>query len=229
MRTCAILPAVTAGLWLAAAHGAEAPTPNQVEQLVAQLGSPAYRERVAASRALDALGDVAIDALRRAGHSADAETRRRAVELVERIERRATTARLLAPATFTLDIHQLSRNDAIAEFNKLTGATVRLHSTDAVGTTGRRVSLRTGPVTFWDALEQLCKAASVREWDGLSPQAGLTGVAQIYAARDITRRHKFKYDLLYVRRQSFWLDLRLIGLSFWITFRGTWEARGRKF
>jgi len=178
MRTCAILPAVTAGLWLAAAHGAEAPTPNQVEQLVAQLGSPAYRERVAASRALDALGDVAIDALRRAGHSADAETRRRAVELVERIERRATTARLLAPATFTLDIHQLSRNDAIAEFNKLTGATVRLHSTDAVGTTGRRVSLRTGPVTFWDALEQLCKAASVREWDGLSPQAGLTGVAQ---------------------------------------------------
>jgi lipopolysaccharide/colanic/teichoic acid biosynthesis glycosyltransferase len=62
-----------------------------------------------------------------------------------------------------------------------------------------------------------------------SVRPGLTGVAQIYAARDITRRHKFKYDLLYVRRQSFWLDVRLIGLSFWITFRGTWEARGRKF
>jgi len=62
-----------------------------------------------------------------------------------------------------------------------------------------------------------------------SVRPGLTGVAQIYAARDITRRQKFKYDLLYVRRQSFWLDLRLIGLSFWITFRGTWEARGKKF
>ena len=62
-----------------------------------------------------------------------------------------------------------------------------------------------------------------------SVRPGLTGVAQIYAARDITRRHKFKYDLLYVRRQSFWLDLRLIGLSFWITFRGSWEARGKKF
>ena len=119
MRRCAILPAVTAVLWLAAAHGAEAPTPDQVEQLVAQLGSPAYRERVAANRALDALGDAALDTLRRAAQSADAETRRRAAELVERIERRATTARLLAPATFALDIHQVTRNEAVAEFNKL--------------------------------------------------------------------------------------------------------------
>ncbi len=58
---------------------------------------------------------------------------------------------------------------------------------------------------------------------------GLTGIAQIYAPRDVPRRHKFRYDLLYLRRQSFWLDLRLIVLSFWITFRGAWERRGRKF
>jgi lipopolysaccharide/colanic/teichoic acid biosynthesis glycosyltransferase len=58
---------------------------------------------------------------------------------------------------------------------------------------------------------------------------GLTGIAQIYAPRDIPRRHKFRYDLLYIRRQSFWLDMRLILLSFWITFRGAWERRGSKF
>jgi lipopolysaccharide/colanic/teichoic acid biosynthesis glycosyltransferase len=58
---------------------------------------------------------------------------------------------------------------------------------------------------------------------------GLTGVAQIYAPRDIPRRQKFRYDRVYIQRQSFWLDVRLIMLSFWITFRGTWEARGRKF
>ena len=58
---------------------------------------------------------------------------------------------------------------------------------------------------------------------------GLTGVAQIYASRDVVRRQKFRYDRIYIRRQSFWLDLRLILLSFWITFRGTWETRGRKF
>ena len=58
---------------------------------------------------------------------------------------------------------------------------------------------------------------------------GLTGITQIYAARDLCRRHKFRYDRLYVWKQSFWLDLRLIALSFWITFRGTWEVRGPKY
>ena len=57
---------------------------------------------------------------------------------------------------------------------------------------------------------------------------GLTGIAQIYAPRDITRRNKFRYDRLYLKRQSFWLDLRLIALSFCVTFHGTWEHRGRK-
>ena len=58
---------------------------------------------------------------------------------------------------------------------------------------------------------------------------GLTGVAQIYAPRDVVRRQKFRYDRFYIRNQSLWLDIRLILLSFWITIRGTWEARGRKF
>ena len=63
----------------------------------------------------------------------------------------------------------------------------------------------------------------------VSVQPGLTGIAQIYAPRDVTRRQKFRFDRLYIRRQSFLLDLRLIVLSFWITFRGTWEAREKKF
>jgi len=57
---------------------------------------------------------------------------------------------------------------------------------------------------------------------------GLTGIAQIYAPRDVPRRHKFKLDQLYIRKQSFRLDLTLIALSFWITFRGKWEHRGKK-
>jgi lipopolysaccharide/colanic/teichoic acid biosynthesis glycosyltransferase len=62
-----------------------------------------------------------------------------------------------------------------------------------------------------------------------SVRPGLTGIAQIFAPRDVPRRYKFKYDSLYVRRRSLVLDVRLILLSFWITFRGTWEHRGRKF
>src|SRR5262245_10400254 len=55
---------------------------------------------------------------------------------------------------------------------------------------------------------------------------GLTGVAQIYAPRDVPRRRKFRYDRFYVRRQSLWLDVRLVLLSFWITLRGAWENDG---
>ena len=61
-----------------------------------------------------------------------------------------------------------------------------------------------------------------------SVRPGLTGIAQIYAPRDVARRHKFKYDAIYVKQQSFALDVRLILLSFWITFRGKWEVRGSK-
>jgi lipopolysaccharide/colanic/teichoic acid biosynthesis glycosyltransferase len=63
----------------------------------------------------------------------------------------------------------------------------------------------------------------------LRVRPGLTGIAQIWAPRDVLRRHKFKYDLLYLKKQSFWLDLKLIALSFWITFRASWEVRGRKY
>lgn len=57
---------------------------------------------------------------------------------------------------------------------------------------------------------------------------GLTGVAQIYAPRDLPRTGKFRYDLLYQRRAGLGLDVRLILLSFWITLRGRWEDRGPK-
>jgi len=65
--------------------------------------------------------------------------------------------------------------------------------------------------------------------DRILARPGLTGVAQVYAPRDISRRSKFRYDRLYIRRRSFALDVRLILLSFWISFRGTWESRGRKY
>ena len=61
-----------------------------------------------------------------------------------------------------------------------------------------------------------------------SVKPGLTGVAQIYARRDLPRRQKFRYDRLYIRRQSFALDLRLVALSFWISLTGAWEVRGRR-
>ncbi len=77
------------------------------------------------------------------------------------------------------------------------------------------------------------RVVAMEEIDGyaarIAVQPGLTGIAQIYAPRDVARRQKFRYDRVYVRRRSFWLDFRLILLSFWISLRGTWEHRERKF
>jgi lipopolysaccharide/colanic/teichoic acid biosynthesis glycosyltransferase len=57
---------------------------------------------------------------------------------------------------------------------------------------------------------------------------GLTGIAQIYAPRDLPRNWKFRYDRLYIRRASLLVDIQLILTSFWITARGKWEHRDRK-
>jgi lipopolysaccharide/colanic/teichoic acid biosynthesis glycosyltransferase len=96
----------------------------------------------------------------------------------------------------------------------------------------------------WRSEEETALVKSLPQTSSLNPQAipndipnfhlrhrvrpGLTGPAQIYAPRDATRRQKLRYDLLYLRTQSFWLDLKLIALSFWITFRGRWESREEK-
>jgi len=61
-----------------------------------------------------------------------------------------------------------------------------------------------------------------------SVRPGLTGLSQVYAPRDTPRTRKFRLDAIYVRNASFCLDVFLVAVSFWITFRGRWEVRARK-
>jgi len=57
----------------------------------------------------------------------------------------------------------------------------------------------------------------------LKVKPGLTGLAQVYLPADAPRKDKFRYDVFYIKGQSFWFDLKLIFRSFWISFRGKWE------
>jgi lipopolysaccharide/colanic/teichoic acid biosynthesis glycosyltransferase len=57
---------------------------------------------------------------------------------------------------------------------------------------------------------------------------GLTGLAQVYAPRDVRRAAKFRLDRLYLRNAGLCLDVKLILISFWITSRGEWERRDRR-
>jgi len=69
---------------------------------------------------------------------------------------------------------------------------------------------------------------SPRFAERMAVRPGLTSIATIYLPKDATVRRKFAADVLYARRQSFLLDVRLILLSFWISFHGKWESRGGK-
>lgn len=53
---------------------------------------------------------------------------------------------------------------------------------------------------------------------------GLTGIAQVFGPHNMAPRNKLRYDLLYMRRQSLWLDIKLIGMSVWNTIRARWDA-----
>jgi len=52
---------------------------------------------------------------------------------------------------------------------------------------------------------------------------GLTGIAQVYRGKYDRLERKIKYDLLYMKKQSFMLDAKLVLLSFFVTLFGKWE------
>jgi lipopolysaccharide/colanic/teichoic acid biosynthesis glycosyltransferase len=71
--------------------------------------------------------------------------------------------------------------------------------------------------------------SSIPGYEGrLAVTPGLTGLAQIYLPADALRKNKFRYDLMYIKNRSFCFDLKLVFLSFWITFRGKWESGEKK-
>jgi hypothetical protein len=69
--------------------GEEPPAdPAEVGRLIGNLGSDRFADREAAARRLEALGEPALDALRRAAASPDAEVRERAGAVVRAIQQR---------------------------------------------------------------------------------------------------------------------------------------------
>ena len=125
--------------------------------------------------------------------------------------------------------------DRVVADNGEGGRTVARHVLDLGH---RRIGVIRGPSNtstsrdryggFLDVLQQ--RGLALEDVPGFDARSavrpGLTGIAQIHARRDLPRRQKFRYDRLYIRRQSFWLDVRLVLHSLVITILGSWERRG---
>jgi hypothetical protein len=174
MRT-SLLPALLAGAGFATLAGTPAPaagTPggSEIRRLIGQLGSGNFSEREDASAALDAAGEAALPGLRAAAESEDAEVRRRAGELVQRIEQRVETEHLLSPTKVQLSFKETTVREALNELHRQSGYDVVL-ADPRNKLKDRKVTLDTGETTFWEALDRLCERANLAE-EG-PPSAGV--------------------------------------------------------
>ena len=138
------------------------PSPDAV---VARLGSAEFADREAAQAELLARGPdpAALLALgRAAAGSDDAEVRQRAAGILDALTRHAEGAKLLKPRAVALNFRAVPLDQAVAALRKSTGANLQLDPT-RVADRHRLVSVTTGEVPAWEAVEQFRRAAGLVE------------------------------------------------------------------
>jgi hypothetical protein len=147
---------------LATGAAADTPTAKEIGRLIGQLGSNSFTERESAMKELDAVGAPALPGLKQAAKSLDAETRRRAEELIAKIEKRQDSARLLAPTKVSLQLKEVLLAEAIPLLAKQSGQAIVLGG-DLSKVASRKVTLELNEVPFWEALDRFCRAAALTE------------------------------------------------------------------
>jgi hypothetical protein len=151
-RTIAILL-----ILLSASTAAAQETPAQ---WAAKLGSRTYAEREKAAQVLEQMGSAAMPALRHAAATADLETKRRAVLIMERIEDRLLIDELTAATPLRLQFKDVLVEDALREVESRTGL-----SLGSVGGMKRIAQCDTGELPHWQAWRKFCDAAGIQEAD----------------------------------------------------------------
>src|SRR5262249_60446617 len=87
-----------------------------------------------------------------------------ALALADRISTRERSGAVLSPKMVHLKFKNTPLKEAIADFEKQSG--VGLNLVDADGKLkDKKITLDTGKVTFWSALEKFCDAACLDEAD----------------------------------------------------------------
>ena len=141
--------------------------------LVAQLGSSRYAQRVAAEAELARLGRSAIPALLAAKESKDLEVRTRSAALIDQIGR----ALLLESSPVRLDFRDVPLTDVVESIARQSGSKLGVDPAERDELARRRLSLRSEkPLPFWSAVDAACSAGLVRPSFGEFPaRAGLEG------------------------------------------------------
>jgi hypothetical protein len=164
-------------------------------RLVAQLGNDRYDDRETACKELDALGAAALEPLRAALSSRDEETRRRAIILIERISLRVETTRLTKPKMVRLVYTDVPVPQAIQDIARKTGFQIQLEDNQNK-LKDRKVTLDTGEVPFWQAVDQFCLKASLVE-------RGSTAIQENNPEMNDIRMEKMRMRMWMIESQSY--------------------------
>ena len=149
--------------WCVPTVSADTPQQQRIHELIASLGSDSYAERDQAAKELDAAGAAALDALRAAVKHPDAEIGGRAAQLQAVIEERLIAAQMLAAKKVRLVVNDESVFDAVSRLSRDSKCQLEIVPEDREPLKQRKITLDTGEVTFWQALDRLCQSAGLRE------------------------------------------------------------------
>lgn len=165
-----------------------ADTPDPYEAKVQALTHPRYAEREKAARDLVNAGEPALKALRAASTSADPELRTRAGAVAERIDRALRSERLLAAPKIAIKLDKVPLQQAVIDVGKKTGLRFQLEPTKDADFR-RLVTLDTGEVPFWDAVQAFYRAAGLME-NHLPPTGSPAQTEEMRKVRAIQRMRR---------------------------------------
>ncbi len=147
-----------------------APAGESFDVVVQQLAHPKYAEREKAAKQLVEIGEPALPSLRAVLNSSDQEGRLRAEQLIAKIESAARSKKLLAAPKLRIKIDNKPLDKAVAEVAKLAKLPLSLNVSGPALT--KNITVDTGELPYWEAVEAFFKAA------GLGEEVGPPGVQQ---------------------------------------------------
>ena len=81
-----------------------------------------------------------------------------------------------------------------------------------------------GPRAAWREEEQFLEGQTQSWQKRWFVKPGLTGLAQIRDASSTEPDEKLRYDLTYIRRQSFWFDLKIVVRQVWMVLQDVYDT-----
>jgi hypothetical protein len=177
---CLILPSWEFAQTPPPAH----PDASRIDALIRKLGSSSFVQREQARKELEAIGPSALDTLRLANKTTDAETSHRLTELIRRFEEQLLTKQILAPKEVHLKLNGVGVQQAITELANQSGYPIQFLG-DATKFADKKITLDE-KMPFWQALDKLCEQAGLMERVDLASQVA-PGITE-FGGKNVMRR-----------------------------------------